>query len=175
MIIILTGTTAVGKSTTAWSIVSQLPEITFIECDTFGYRKPFDWGKKSDLIDMYEQLIMNMKFRQERGTKNFVTVITAGMALYFPEMKPLLEKISEKIYPFRLNCNDKEIERRIKHRGRVEMQQKLEFDLYSQVNKMLDETYPDEKIFKRIETIHGEVMPSAKKIIEISTSQHESF
>lgn len=165
MIIFLTGTTGSGKTDTAWALLSLHSELVFLESDFLGYRKPFDWRDKSDLTTMYEQLLMNVEFHYERGAKNFVITLTPHMAVFFPKMRSRFQRFTSAIYPFRLVCEDSEVERRIRERGRGDIQTNRELGFYAEGKQLLDDAYPDDGVFTRIESVKDDELGIAKRIM----------
>jgi hypothetical protein len=108
MIIIITGPTASGKTSTCWSLMSHFERLVFLESDFLGFRKPFDWRDPGDLSVLYEQLVYNLSFQYDRGERHFVLTITPDMAVLFPQKSHMFERFDLPMYLFRLVCAPEE-------------------------------------------------------------------
>jgi len=71
MMIVLTGSTASGKTDTAWALVSLQERIVFLENDCFACRKPFDSSNREDLVTLYDQLLLNIQFHRKTWQPRF--------------------------------------------------------------------------------------------------------
>jgi thymidylate kinase len=165
MIIILTGTTGSGKSDTAWALMSLHDELVFLESDFLGYRKPFDWRDPSDMKTMFDQLLLNAEFLHKRSATAFVMTLTTHMALMFPEQRSRFEALAAPVYPFRIVCDDEEIERRIRSRDRGPVQQSRELGFHRECTDLMDNAFPDESVFMRVRSTRDAEDDVAREIL----------
>jgi len=166
MIILLTGTTGSGKTDTAWALMSLHDKLVFFDSDFLGLRKPFDWRDPSDMKTIFDQLLLNVDFQHERGANAFVITLTTHMALMFPEQRERFEAISAPVYPFRIVCDDEEIERRIRLRDRGPVQQTRELGFHRECTDLLDDAFPGESVFRRVQSHRDKEDDVAREILK---------
>jgi hypothetical protein len=164
MIIVLTGSTASGKTDTAWALVSLQEHIVFLENDCFAYRKPFDPSNREDLVTTYNQLFLNIQFHRKRGNTDFVITLSPSMAIMFPEMKFQFEALDPLIFPFLLTCTPGKAARRINERNRGEHQKERERRWLGEDIQILNSSFPDESVFVRIDTTEIDELSVAGQI-----------
>lgn len=175
MIIILTGPTASGKTSTCWALMHRLERLVFLESDFLGFRKPFDWRDPRDLSVMYEQLIHNLSFQYDRGERDFVLTITPDMAVLFPNKRHMFERFGLPLYLFRFVCSPEELERRIPQRDRGEVQIRREMQYHRESTELLDRVFPDDTVFRRIDTTSIEEDAVAEKMCKMIQEQNQRF
>ena len=164
MIIVLTGSTASGKTDTAWALVSLHERIVFLENDCFALRKPFDSSNREDLVTLYDQLLLNVQFHRKRGNTDFVITLSPPMAIIFPDMKFQFEALDPQIFPFLLTCTRSEAARRIEERDRGEHQKEKERRWLGEDIQILNDSFPDESVFVRIDTTEIDELSVAEQI-----------
>jgi len=86
------------------------------------------------------------------------------MAIIFPEMKFQLEAVDPQIFPFLLTCTSSEAARRIEERDRGEHQKEKERRWLGEDIQMLNDGFPDELVFIRIDTTEIDELSVAEQI-----------
>lgn len=152
MIILLTGPTGVGKTDTSWALLQQSSRIVFLDCDWFASRVPFNWKNESDLETIFQALSLLIDFHLKQGNDNFVIPFTLEMAIHWNKYKHHLSNHNLAIFPFRLRCKEHELERRIRERDRNHWQKQEELNGMLKAQTIFDTQFPDNKIFKLIDT-----------------------
>lgn len=152
MIILLTGPTGTGKTDTSWALLQQYTQMIFLDCDWFASRVPFNWENISDVESVFETLSLMIGFYHEKNLKNFVITLTLQMATQLDNFYHFFSKFNLPIYPFRLRCNEHELERRIRERDRISWQKQDELNSMLQAQSIFDTQFPDDKDFKLIDT-----------------------
>lgn len=152
MIILLTGPTGVGKTDTSWALLQQINRIVFLDCDWFASRVPFNWKNESDIETVFQALSLMIDFHIKQGNDNFVIPLTLEMALYLNKYKNYFSNNNLAIHAFRLRCKEHELQRRIRERDRNHWQKQEELNGMLEAQTTFDNQFPDNKIFKLIDT-----------------------
>lgn len=152
MIILLTGPTGTGKTDTSWALLQQYDQMIFLDCDWFASRIPFDWDKDSDVESVFSALSLMIDFYYKKNLKNFVITLTKQMAIRLEKFHHYFAKYEIPIHPFRLRCNEQELERRIRERDRNLWQKQEELNSMLLAQSEFDNQFPNDTLFKLIDT-----------------------
>lgn len=165
MIILLTGPTGSGKTDTSWALLQQINPIVFLDCDWFASRIPFNWKNESDVETVFQGLSLMIDFHLKNGNENFVVPLTMEMAFLFNNYKSYFLKFNLEIHAFRLRCNEQELERRIRGRDRIPLQKEEELNGMLEAQASFDDQFPNNQIFKLIDTTKLSELEVAKEIL----------
>lgn len=155
MIIVLTGPTGTGKTDTSWALLQQSDRMVFLDCDWFASRVPFAWENEADVESVYKALAVMVDFHIKRGEQNFVIPITLEMATLFQKYQTYFASFNLPIKAFRLRCSEQELERRVHERERIPWQKQQELGGIAKAQNDFDMLFPDDEIFKLIDTTHS--------------------
>lgn len=147
MIILLTGPTGSGKTDTSWTLLENVKEMVFLDCDWFASLMPFSWEKESDVEMVYQALSLMIDFYIKKGHENFVITLTAEMALAHQKIDTHFASKNIDLYRFRLRCSEQELLRRISQRDRLETQKQEELKNSIKQQELFDKNFPDNTIF----------------------------
>lgn len=152
MIILLTGPTGSGKTDTSWALLQQFEQMIFLDCDWFASRVPFSWEEEQDVESVYRALSSMLDFYIKNENRNFVIPLTYQMAILYQKFNHYFKKENLKIASFRLRCSEHELERRIRERDRNLWQKQQELNDMLEAQNAFDDKFPNNNIFKLIET-----------------------
>jgi|GEM_PF-2199953 len=152
MVIVLTGPTGVGKTDTAWALLPLFRELVFLDADWFASRIPFSWANESDVQAVYLQLGLNISFQADQGKTFFVITIPFEMAVCYHKYAFHLSQKNFPLHGFRLRCSLAVLEKRIIGRDRVAWQKQQELEIMQTQQQNFDRLFPDDIVFKRIDT-----------------------
>lgn len=152
MIILLTGPSGVGKTDVSWALLPLFEEMTFLDCDWFASRLPFDWKNQSDLESVFQGLALMIEFHLKQGRRHFVIPLTLEMAEYLKKYQHYFTQWQLPIHAFRLRCSEITLENRIRARNRIHWQKQQELEQAPIAQARFDILFPDNAIFRLIDT-----------------------
>ncbi len=171
MIILLTGPTGVGKTDVSWALVEKSKDLTFLDCDWFASRLPFNWNNARDLESVFQALSIMIDYNISIGNLNFVIPLTIQMARNYSLHSSYFTKHKLSIHKYRLRCDISVLEYRIQSRHRIEAQKKLELKNMVEAQAEFDRLFSDDEIFQLIDTTYKQESEVAKSIMLLSDMQ----
>lgn len=166
MIIILTGPTGSGKTDTSWALLGNVRDIVFLDCDWFASLQPFSWKKESDVEMVYQAISIMIDFHIKKSHKNFVITLTSEMAIAHEKIRTYFATKNMDLYCFRLRCDQQELQRRISHRDRLEVQKQHELKNSLVQQELFDSEFPSNDIFYQIDGNHKTEQQIALEILK---------
>lgn len=125
MIIIINGSLGVGKSSVAEELHYKFDKSVHLDGDTIGDVHPFEIYDDARISHLYRTLELLIGFHQKNGYPNFVINYVFESPQSLGELLSLLQPLDPAIHTYWLTCDEEEQARRIKKRGREELEWEL--------------------------------------------------
>lgn len=126
MIVIINGSVGVGKTSTAWELSYLFDKSVMLDGDHIGAVHPFDIYDEARIEHLYQTLRNLVAFHQSYGYRNFVINYVFESPESLNRLKSLLVELDEAIFAFRLTCDETEMVKRIRKRGREQIAWELQ-------------------------------------------------
>lgn len=119
MIIIINGPCGIGKSTTGEHVTWKFDRAVFLDGDYIGSVHPFEIYDDVRIEHLYQTLRHLIAFHIERGDyHNFVIPYVFEAPESLARLRTLLADLDDEVYPFRLVCDARVIEQRLRDASR---------------------------------------------------------
>lgn len=125
MIIIINGSLGVGKSSVAEQLHYKFDKSVHLDGDFIGDVQPFKIHDETRLIHLYRTMELLVGFHQENDYHNFVINYVFESAESLHHLLELLRPLDPSIHCYWLTCDEEEQEKRIRNRGRDDLQWEL--------------------------------------------------
>jgi hypothetical protein len=118
MIYFISGPTGVGKTDTAFLLLTKLKNSFFLDSNWLSAKNPYNPHSKKSILEMYEQLFVNIKFIKTKGVENIIVCLYLTSLEYFEELLNLLQSVRTSFSCILLNAGRKTLLERINSRER---------------------------------------------------------
>ena len=152
MIIIINGSVGVGKTTTAWKMISKFDKAVMLDGDFIGAVHPFEIYDKNRIDYLYQTLLHLIKFHQKHHYQHFVINYVFESHQSLEKLTKYLKETNLPIYVFWLTASDKIQRQRIKSRGMPKDEEKWSLNRFKQLNKIQKEASHKGFIGEKINT-----------------------
>jgi len=125
MIIIINGSLGVGKTSVADQLHYKFDKSVHLDGDFIGDVHPFEIYDDARIDHLYRSLELLIGFHQKNGYHNFVINYVFESSESLQKLLDLLLPLDSSIHTFWLTCDEEEQARRIRNRGREEIQWEL--------------------------------------------------
>lgn len=125
MIIIINGSLGVGKSSVAEQLQYKFDISVHLDGDCIGDVHPFEIYDEARIRHLYRTLELLVGFHQKNGYPNFVINYVFESPESLQELLNLLRPLDTAIHTYWLTCDEAEQAKRIRERGRPELQWEL--------------------------------------------------
>ena len=115
---------------------------------------------------VYQAIATMIEFYTNIGHENFVITLTSEMALAHHNIDTCFADKNRDIYRFRLRCDQQELQRRISHRDRLEVQKQQELKNSLVQQELFDSEFPSNDIFYQIDGSHKTEQQIALEILK---------
>ena len=125
MIIIINGSLGVGKSSVAEQLHYKFDKSVHLDGDCIGDVQPFKIYDEARLDHLYRTMELLIGFHQRNGYRNFVINYVFESPDSLQELLDLLHPLDPSIHCYWLTCEEEEQAKRIRNRGREDLQWEL--------------------------------------------------
>ncbi len=130
MIIIINGPLGIGKTSLAWELNARLAPAVMLDGDYIGAVEPFEIYDEARIAYLYKTLAHLVTYHQrEGGYRNFIINYVFETSKSLAELLALLRPLDDILHVFRLTCDEREMEHRIRQRGRDNYEEQLAWEL----------------------------------------------
>lgn len=176
MIILINGPLGIGKTTLSWELLRHFERAVMLDGDHIGAVHPFEIYDERRIEYLYQTLRHLVAYHiQHGGYRDFVINYVFESPESLDRLRHLLSDLDERIYAFRLVCDEEEMARRIRQRGRsaAEDPQRLSWELerFRQLLAIQEEASLRGDLGLVIDTTHLTADQAAQNIWEIITEE----
>ena len=125
MIIIINGSLGVGKSSVSEELYTRFEKSVYLDGDAMGSVHPFEIYDQARVAHLYETLVLLVEFHQQHGYGNFVINYVFESAAALQALLERLRPLDAAIHTYWLTCEPQEQARRIRRRGRSDIEWEL--------------------------------------------------
>ncbi len=173
MIIIINGSVGVGKTSVADQLHYKFEKSVHLDGDAIGDVHPFIIYDDARISYLYRTLALLIGFHQQNGYRCFVINYVFESAESLQDLLDLLTPLDPDIHTYWLTCSEAEQVRRIRGRGRDEIN--WELDRFIELYKIQMAASQRGFIGKQIDTSDMNVAEVADEIWEDVFAKAESF
>jgi len=163
MIILLNACLGVGKSSVSWELNRLLEKSFMLDGDHLGAVQPFEIYDRERIADLYEAFETMVRFYYRRGYPHAVLNYVFESSNSLQDLLSRLRPIDEDIHVFWLTCDPQKQVRRIRRRGREDMDWELERMV--ELNEILESADRQGFIGERIDSSDLDVEELARSIL----------
>ena len=126
MIVIINGSLGVGKTSVADAIHQRFAKSVHLDGDAIGDEHPFEIYDDARIDRLYRALALLVDFYQKEDYRDFIINYVFENAQSLEDLLSLLRPLDEQLHCYWLTCNREEQAKRIRGRGRPELDWELQ-------------------------------------------------
>ncbi|MDK1025284.1 MAG: AAA family ATPase [Gammaproteobacteria bacterium] len=163
MIIIINGSVGVGKTETAWELMSRFDKSLMLDGDYIGAVHPFQIYDQDRVDYLYRTLAHLIRWHQQSGYHDFIINYVFEQPFQLTNLCELLYGVDSDVYSFWLTCHETEQYERIVSRGR-NADHESELKRYIELNGIMHEAAKSGSIGRALDTTGKSIRQVADEI-----------
>ncbi|MBN2147959.1 MAG: hypothetical protein JW726_11245 [Anaerolineales bacterium] len=170
MIVIINGPLGIGKTETSWQLLHMFPHAAMLDGDYLGAVEPFEIYDEQRIAYLYQTIRLLAGWHKQHGYPHLVINYVFERPESLQALISLLDDLDDPVIPFRLTCNEVEMERRVRQRGQMleqdEAQMIWELQRFRELTSIQEENAKAGNLGIVIDTTHLTSRQAAQAIWE---------